>query len=350
MDSVSVIIPTYNRENFIGQAITSILNQTIKDCRLEIIVIDDGSTDRTHSVVKSFGRKVKYIYQENQGAGAARNRGIDECSGDWVAFLDSDDQWLPGKLAMQLDLIHEFPDFKATHTNFSIITETGDTFTDGLMFWWSFLETNIKKDWLNIYSEMQRSEKYGIFNGEIPFNIYTGNIFGVSVKRFPWASSCTLLVSRQCLDANIRFAQHLPMWEDYWFFCRLYEKYNILFADTPTIIVNGGHSGPRLTDLFGIESLRSYIDICEKIYFQSQSIYRPSDNEILKNYQNAQLDLIKEYIKIGMHSEALQLLNCYKSASFPIVSKKAYWYRLLLYLPHEVLTYLLNFRNWVLRR
>ena len=91
---VSVIVPTYNRANYLGEALDSILGQTFAD--YEAIVVDDGSTDRTAELVRSVSDpRIRYVYQENQGVSSARNRGIREARGSYVAFLDSDDLWLP---------------------------------------------------------------------------------------------------------------------------------------------------------------------------------------------------------------------------------------------------------------
>ncbi|MEX2460149.1 MAG: glycosyltransferase [Paenibacillaceae bacterium] len=92
----SVIIPTYNRERFVGKAIKSVLQQTCTD--YELIVVDDGSTDHTSRIVKSFGAQVRYVYQKNRGSSEARNTGIRLAKGKYIAFLDSDDQFLPDKL------------------------------------------------------------------------------------------------------------------------------------------------------------------------------------------------------------------------------------------------------------
>ncbi|MBR2141974.1 glycosyltransferase family A protein, partial [Anaerovibrio sp.] len=97
MPLFSVIIPTYNRERVIGKTIQSVLNQTNQD--FEIIVVDDGSKDNTKSVVVNFqSDKIKYYYQQNQGAQVARNYGLSKATGDYVCFLDSDDVWLPSFL------------------------------------------------------------------------------------------------------------------------------------------------------------------------------------------------------------------------------------------------------------
>lgn len=92
----SVVIPAYNRESTICRAIESVLAQEYNSS--EIIVVDDGSRDNTRKVVESYSGRVRYIYQENRGVAAARNRGVDEAKYEWIAFLDSDDYWLPHHL------------------------------------------------------------------------------------------------------------------------------------------------------------------------------------------------------------------------------------------------------------
>lgn len=123
---VSVIIPTYNREKFIGAAIKSVLDQTFK-C-FEIIVIDDGSTDGTANVVKEFkSEKIRYIYQSNQGRSRARNHALALAKGRYIAFLDSDDMYLPEKLGMQVDFMDRRPDFGMVYTSAYCIDEDGNS-------------------------------------------------------------------------------------------------------------------------------------------------------------------------------------------------------------------------------
>jgi glycosyltransferase involved in cell wall biosynthesis len=105
--TVSIVIPTYNRAGVIGKPIQSILNQTFQD--FEIIVVDDCSNDDTEQMLASYNDpRIRYIrHQTNSGAAIARNTGIDSSTGEYIAFLDSDDQWLPEKLAKQLNLFQE---------------------------------------------------------------------------------------------------------------------------------------------------------------------------------------------------------------------------------------------------
>lgn len=124
MPKVSVIIPTYNRAKYVTKAIDSVLAQTYKD--YEIILVDDGSADNTREVLEPYMERIKYIYQDNAGVSAARNRGIRKAKGEWVAFLDSDDEWLPERLAVQMHQIKRNPRLVAHFTNFALDMPNGE--------------------------------------------------------------------------------------------------------------------------------------------------------------------------------------------------------------------------------
>ena len=105
---VSIIIPTYNRGWIIKEAIDSVMAQDYRD--FELIIVDDGSTDNTPAILHSYRDEILVFRQENQGVSAARNRGLAAASGDLIAFLDSDDLWLPQKLKRQVDFFNSNPD------------------------------------------------------------------------------------------------------------------------------------------------------------------------------------------------------------------------------------------------
>jgi len=118
---ISVVIPTYNSASSLREAIESVLRQTYAD--FEIVVIDDGSTDDTGCVVRSFGDRVCYWRQDNRGVSAARNHGIKKSRGQYVAFLDSDDLWLPGKLAEQIPLLDRDPEIGLVYSDWTVVSE-----------------------------------------------------------------------------------------------------------------------------------------------------------------------------------------------------------------------------------
>jgi len=124
MPKVSVIIPTYNSARYITAAVESVLAQTFTD--YELIVVDDGSTDETRQVLQQYEGKLTYIYQENQGRSAARNTGIGAASGDYIAFLDSDDLWLPKKLECQVPILDHHPAVALVYSQLLYIDSRGN--------------------------------------------------------------------------------------------------------------------------------------------------------------------------------------------------------------------------------
>ncbi|NEP84931.1 MAG: glycosyltransferase family 2 protein, partial [Okeania sp. SIO3B3] len=126
MPCVSVIIPAYNRADLIGETVDSVLAQTHPD--IEIIVIDDGSTDNTADVLATYGSALRVIRQANAGQQAARNAGIRAATGDYIAFLDSDDLWLPHRIEAQLQRFEEVPEAGLVYCDAAVFDdETGQT-------------------------------------------------------------------------------------------------------------------------------------------------------------------------------------------------------------------------------
>ncbi len=111
---VSIIIPAYNSAHFLGTTILSVMKQAYDD--YEIVIVDDGSTDNTREIVKSFPGVCTYLYQRNAGPSAARNRGIENSNGELIAFLDADDAWLPGKLHAQVAIMDQNPEVGLVET------------------------------------------------------------------------------------------------------------------------------------------------------------------------------------------------------------------------------------------
>jgi GT2 family glycosyltransferase len=120
---VSVVIPTFNRAYVLGEAIESVLAQSYP--HIEVEVADDGSRDDTERVARSFGPRVRYVYQENGGVSSARNLGFRHARGEFIALLDSDDRWLPWKLEAQLAVLRAIPGVGMVWTDMVAVTESG---------------------------------------------------------------------------------------------------------------------------------------------------------------------------------------------------------------------------------
>lgn len=141
---VSVVIPAYNSANFLGQALDSVFAQTYTD--YEVIVVDDGSTDDTKTILQPYLSRINYIYQENQGVAAARNKGIEVARGNLVAFLDADDLFLPQKLQQQVALMKLNPDVGMVISGWQMTNQQGEIIRD-VELWHDFPELNLKM-WL----------------------------------------------------------------------------------------------------------------------------------------------------------------------------------------------------------
>ncbi|MCU0546424.1 MAG: glycosyltransferase [Oscillatoriaceae cyanobacterium Prado104] len=171
---VSVIIPAYNGDRYIAQAVTSIIDQTYTNW--ETIVVDDGSTDNTREVLQPYLERnldrIRYVYQDNQGVAAARNSGIREAKGELIAFLDQDDFCLPDKLAAQVALFDAHPSLGIVNSGWRIVNEQGEKIFDVTP--WEYLPQLDLKTWI-VYLPLLPSammfsrqwlERVGGFNSE----------------------------------------------------------------------------------------------------------------------------------------------------------------------------------------
>lgn len=124
-DLVSVVIPNYNYAHYLREAIDSVLAQTYPE--IEVFVVDDGSSDDSRIVLESYGDRVKGIFQANQGVSAARNNGVAASNGEFIAFLDADDSWLPQKIEKQVERFRREPSLGLVHVAVNEIDAKGDS-------------------------------------------------------------------------------------------------------------------------------------------------------------------------------------------------------------------------------
>jgi glycosyltransferase involved in cell wall biosynthesis len=132
---VSVIIPTYNYGRFLQESVGSVQHQTVED--IEILVVDDGSTDETQDILRSIcaqDTRVKNLRIDNSGVAAARNHGLEQATGEFIAYLDADDKWDPRKLEMQLGLMTGEPEVGLVFTNALMFSEDGEFPADRFRF------------------------------------------------------------------------------------------------------------------------------------------------------------------------------------------------------------------------
>lgn len=222
---VSVIIPTYNRAWVLKEAIDSVLAQDFKD--YELIVVDDGSTDNTGQVLDAYGQDLIVMRQSNEGVSAARNRGIAAAAGRLLAFLDSDDLWLPRKLSSQVDFFKSNPD--------AVINQTEEI----------WIRNGVR------------------VNPRIRHHKFSGMIFERSLA-LCLVSPSAVMMKRSLFDEVGLFDEDLPACEDYDLWLRISWRYPVHLIETPLIIKRGGHadqlSKASGLDKFRIQALKKIIE------------------------------------------------------------------------------------------
>jgi len=199
---ISVIIPTHNRAWSLAAAIDSVLAQD--RCSFELIVVDDGSTDETAALLQTYARRLTVVRQVNRGVSAARNTGIRCASGPLIAFLDSDDRWLPGKLQVQAAFFEERPD--------ALICQTQEI-------------------WIRNGVRVNPGKRHGK---------RSGMIFEPSLV-LCLVSPSAVMMRRELFDRVGLFDESLPACEDYDLWLRTSCRFPVFLIDRPLVVRFGGH-------------------------------------------------------------------------------------------------------------
>lgn len=216
-NSISVVIPSFNRLPYLTKALDSVFSQTSKAD--EVIVVDDGSTDDTVEHIKALFPEVILLTQPNLGVSAARNYGIKTATSDWIALLDSDDQWLPDKISTIRQSQMEFPGYSLIHSNEIWIR-------DGVRV-----------------NAMKKHEKTGgwIFRKCLPLCVI---------------SPSAAVIHRTVFDKVGYFDESLPACEDYDLWLRICHQMPVYYIDKPLIYKYGGHADQLSRKFWGMDRFR----------------------------------------------------------------------------------------------
>jgi len=213
MPKASIIIPAYNAENFIGLTLHSILKQTFED--FECLVIDDGSTDNTIGVARSFNDpRIKILSEKNSGGPAKpRNIGLDSSSGEYVFMFDSDDIMLPNKLALSVEALEQNSSANLLFTNFRSINESGEIINEDFL-----------REYETLWAVVGRSP-------EAPVEILAENIFSQLLK-VNFIGTSSVVLRKSSLKKGIRFDESLKNSDDRLFWTEFAKCNNFLFLNT----------------------------------------------------------------------------------------------------------------------
>ena len=213
---IAVIIPTYNRAHTLKRCLDSVLNQTVKPA--EIIVVDDGSSDRTKTLIEECYSTIDYFYQENKGVSAARNMGIAQAGCKWIALLDSDDEWLPTKLERQKNQLF--------HSGLLVCHSNEIWIRNGVRV-----------------NQMNKHKKYG------------GDIFSNSLKMCAMSPS-SILFDRSLWSQYNGFDESYPVCEDYALWLKISCDYLVDYINEPLIKKYGGHDDQLSRRYFAMDKYR----------------------------------------------------------------------------------------------
>jgi glycosyltransferase involved in cell wall biosynthesis len=216
---VSVIIPTFNRAYCLAESIRSVLDQSFTD--FELIVVDDGSTDRTVQVVREFPDIQLISLEKNEGVSFARNLGIERAQGDWVAFLDSDDLWEKGKLQAQMNWVEQHPDCQAVYTD---------------EIW---IRNGVRVNPMNKHQK------------------YSGDIFQYCLP-LCIVSPSSVLLRAGLLEEVGTFDETMPVCEDYDLWLRIAKRFPFHFLKEKFIVKRGGHEDQLSRKFWGMDRWRVY--------------------------------------------------------------------------------------------
>lgn len=255
---VSTIIPTYNRAVFLGAAIDSVLSQMVPGD--ELIVVDDGSEDGTPDVLRKYGSRVTALVGGHGGAGRARNIGIAHARNDLVAFLDSDDVWLPQKLALQRAFMERRPEVLFSFTNFEVELRDGSVRSRYLDLW--------QRDHVSWDEGFGRGRAYSdvapLPEGVANFQVHEVDLYPLQLTGY-YVLTDTLVARRKDAGDALRFAEDLKTYEDLECFYRLSQRGRAAYLDVETARQRD-HPHDRLSQRDQLEKIDARIALVRRVW------------------------------------------------------------------------------------
>jgi len=324
---VSVIIPVYNRAHYIKECLESVLSQTFND--LEIIVVDDGSTDNLKEVLSSFREKIRYVYKENGGAASARNEGMKHMRGEFIAWLDSDDRWLPFKLALEVEILRKLPHIGFVHSDFCCIDAKDKLVSASYIKQYFHILKQYKLDFDNMFSQSATLDGLGIrpLNDVSPLTrVYWGNISN-HVVLGPMFLPSSMLLRRECIEKIGIFNEKYQTSEDAEFNARISKKFHAAYLDIPTLKYRRFHADQLSGSKMEIDSNATWLDIAIKLGKNDIPYYEKNKKLINLRIAHCYYGLGRAYFRNKRFCEAFK--NFRMSIKMEHQQKRIYLYAIL---------------------
>lgn len=324
---ISVIIPTYNRANYIAECINTVLNQTYND--FEIIVVDDGSTDNTQEVLKPYMNKIKYIYQKNNGAANARNTGIKNAKGNYIAWLDSDDRWLPFKLELQMEVFKRLSSVGLVFSDFSCFTNDKGKIAESYIREYFYVYNTHKFKYDTLFSHNASLRELGINILDKDIMVYWGNIFEKLIlgQMFP---TDTVIIKKEYVNKTGLFNEDYKSGEAFDFHARIAKQVDVAFIDLPTMEYRRFHAGQLSALDMEVESNLAWLDAGLRLWYGDKEYFAAHKRTVSLGISQFYCGLGAAYFKKGRYNKALP--NFFKSINFNFKQKRIYLYIILAFL------------------
>lgn len=319
-DGISIIIPTYERAHMVCDAIESALSQTLPP--LEIIVVDDGSTDDTASALKKFGNRIIYRQQTNRGVSAARNLGLALAKGGFIAFLDSDDIWDSRKLEFQIGVLKRLPEVHLLFTDFGIRKQDGSLIHAGTSRW--FPEGT---EYSHLYDASLSCRELGIDMGstDLDRRIYYGWVFD-RMLHLPYGLLSTAILRREIVETGLRFTEGVSLYEDWEFFARVAKSNKVGFLGMEMAFNRSHRGAERLTLRPSIQKTQSYLGVLDRVWKADTDFVSRNALALRKLEENALLVLARDSALAGDGKTTRAALERWRSLEMNHGHAKAWLY------------------------
>jgi len=274
-NQISVVVPVYNCAQYIGQAVESIIRQTYRVS--EILVVDDGSKDGTREALAQYVPSIKYFYQENRGEPSARNLGVRNALGEFIAFLDADDLWHPEKLELQMRCFEKHREYGFVYSDMQTFDETG------------IIEESVKV-----------SRNLDLPSGHIFKRLFKETLFG----------SGSVIVKRECFDKVGLFNESLLVGSDYEMWLRICRHFEVGYVDKPLLLYRQHSNMATRTSGFAYSGTPWEVRALKAIL----ELYPETVNELGRGAVNRRLSLayfypVYTHLERGDHLSARELLR-----------------------------------------
>ena len=326
-NTISVIIPTYNRLSLLKEAIESVRRQTIEN--IEIVVVDDGSDDPVEVGIKTIDPSVIYLRQKNLGLNAARNFGLSEASGDFIALLDDDDLWLPFKTEIQSAVMERFPNISFTFSDFAIFDENGIKTENGLSTY------NVSPEMWTFQNEYTISafeiglplppdgQNYRVIIGSLYYQLLHG----------PYVLPSTTLVRRSTIDEGAPFPENNIHCGDWQFFAKLTRESSCAFLTLATAMNRSHGDSVRLTRKSPLIRANDRLDLISDVWRKDNEFMGVHGNEV-DLVEGMQLyKLVLMCLFENKRKEALQYLERWRRLPSTIFGLKGWLLNLVILIP-----------------